>query len=119
MKNALYYMDFLVMDWILEKDGALREMYLTLHEGVDDIEEGEIEWFRKRYTEEPAPLYSFIFIARGEFFIHFLSHDPLSDNEINELKEYGLKNYHAYVDEFYQYNRNKAPLFRMGVIVMA
>lgn len=119
MKDALYKLDYLVMDWILERPGALREMYLTLHSDRGDIKDEEIEWFRKRYITEPAPLYSFIFIARGEFFIHYVSHDPVDNNELIQLHEYGMKNYNAYVDEFYPDNKDAAPSFRLGVLILA
>lgn len=118
MKDALYKLDYLVMDWILERKGGVREMYLMLHGDDGDIKDEEIEWFRRRYTTEPSPLYSFIFIARGEFFVHYVSHDPVSSSGLEALKEYGLKNYHGYIEEFYPHDMAGAPVFRLGVLIM-
>lgn len=114
-------MDFrdYVLEKVLEETGMVREMYLSLHEGDESIKESDIEWFRKVYSLREAPCYSFTFIARGEYFVHFVKHGFDDSIDFSILEDYARENYHGYVDEFYHGDESLAPTFKCGVLVFA
>ena len=104
-----------VLDMILEKKDALEEFYLALHgEGGKE----KIERFRKNYTGRVSPLYYFTVIARGEFYTHFVSHGDRDDITTGDLYSYAEENYRGFVNEFYDGDERKAPVFRYAVIMM-
>ncbi len=120
----LDYIDFhdirdMVFEGLLKMPGKVKEIYDTFHENNGNIKEEDIEWFRKRYTKRLSPYYSFIFIANGEFFVHFLLYRFEEDLDIKELEEYGKENWRGYVDEYYCGDESNAPVFRYAVIFMA
>lgn len=108
-----------VLEKMLEKPGAVKDIYLNLHPGAGPIEEGEIEWFRKTYVPYEAPLYSFTFIARGEFCVHFVNYGMDTYPDIPALGRYARANYQGYVDEFHHGDVSSAPTFKYAVIVFA
>lgn len=112
------FRDF-VFESMLEKPGALKDVYDSFHDNDGTVKEEDIEWFRKRYTKRRSPCYSFIFIAKGEFFVHYLVYGFDDDLDVGELAEYGMDNWRGYVDEFYGGDESSAPVFRYAVIVIA
>ena len=107
-----------VLDMLLDRPGNVREFYLALHDGEETIEEDEIEWFRKDYTGRVSPLYYFTFIARGEFYTHFVLHGERDDLKTDELYSYARANYLGYVSEFFNGDESAAPVFRYALIMM-
>ena len=107
-----------VLDMLLENPGAVKEFYDELHDEEEDVREDEIEWFRKDYTGRTSPLYYFTFIARGEFYTHFVVHDDGEDVDSDELYRYARENYLGYVHEFYSGDESAAPVFRYALLMM-
>lgn len=111
-------MDFrdYVLERVLEEPGMVREMYLSLNECDESIKEDEIEWFRKVYSHREAPLYSFTFIARGEYSVYFVIYGLDDHPDFQILEDYAKENYRGYVDEYCHGDESLAPVFRVAML---
>ncbi len=106
-----------VLDGILETTpGAVKDFYLSLNPEENPIEESEIEWMRKIYTKKKIFSATFTLVARGSYETSFFVHEYPSKVELMMLFEYAMENYHGYVDEFYDGDKESAPRFKYGLI---
>ncbi len=80
---------------ILERRGAVAEIYNALHPGSGEKREDEIVWVRKNYAGRRPPVPSFTFLAGNEFLTHFLVDGE--DVPCESLKDFAEDNYRGFL----------------------